>query len=72
METAVFNVRGMKCDGCVRGVEAALRGVPGVRVKEVSVGRAVVEREPGAASDGAIAAAIERAGFKAERAGDGS
>ncbi len=37
----VFEIQGMHCGGCVRGVAAALAGVDGVAVDVVEVGRAV-------------------------------
>ena len=37
-DTATIGIEGMTCDNCVRRVERALRGLPGV--KEVSVDRA--------------------------------
>lgn len=57
-------VEGMTCGSCVRAVERALSGVPGVErsVVELAAGRAVVE---GAARPEDLLAAVEAAGYGA-------
>ena len=59
-----FAIDGMSCQHCVRRVTNALTKVPGVRVEEVTVGRARVE-VPDDAAMAAIASALERAGYPA-------
>lgn len=62
-----LQVNGMTCLGCVAGVEAALRKVPGVQQVEVSLERneAVVAYEPTQADAEALVAAVTEAGFRA-------
>ncbi len=62
-----LQVRGMTCDSCAAHVEAALRGVEGVRGAEVPgwvSGRAVVLAEGGAVPE-AITEAVRKAGYEA-------
>ena len=67
MEDAKFKIVGMKCDGCVRGVTAALTALPGVEIISVVVGSAEVRMSPGAMSEMAVLEAVQRAGFSAIR-----
>lgn len=60
----VLSVDGMSCQHCVRRVTTALGKVPGVRVDEVTVGRARVE-VPDDAAVGTVVSALERAGYPA-------
>ena len=60
----VLSVDGMSCQHCVRRVTTALAKVPGVRVDEVTVGRARVEVSDDAPV-GALVSALERAGYRA-------
>jgi copper chaperone len=62
----VLSIEGMHCEACVRRVTNALAGVKGVQVGAVRVGSAKVEFDPAAASPEAIAAAVDRIGFKAQ------
>ncbi|WP_428390391.1 heavy metal translocating P-type ATPase [Lichenicoccus sp.] len=72
-ETIDLAIGGMTCASCVGRVERALRGVPGVRTAEVNLAteRARVEVIAGAASSGALIAAISRAGYEATAAETG-
>ena len=67
MENAKFKIVGMKCDGCVRGVTAALSALPGVEIISVSVGGAEVRMPPGAMSEMGVLEAFQRDGFYAIR-----
>jgi copper chaperone len=69
MESVTFTVEGMHCDGCVRGVTAALRAVPGVRVEEVRAGSARVTLDPAVASREAAVRSLREAGFAARAEG---
>jgi len=61
-----LRITGMTCNGCVRHVDKALRGVPGVTAVEVSLpeGRAKIVHEE-QASASALVAAVESAGYAA-------
>ncbi len=68
--TVELGVLGMTCAACVRRIEKAIGGVPGVREAQVNLvtHRATVTFEPGAdASVDAVAAAIEKAGYEPVR-----
>jgi len=64
-DTLRLSIEGMHCDGCVRRVTAALRGVDGVKVDSVQVGSAQMTFSPKHASFDEIAAAVNRIGFSA-------
>ena len=69
-----LKVEGMTCLACARHVEAALKGVAGVREASVDYGgrRATVELA-GHVAEREIVTAVERAGYRAElAAGDGA
>jgi Cu+-exporting ATPase len=61
-----LSITGMTCNGCVRHVEKALRGIPGVTAVEVVLAdqRATVVHEP-AAEVPALVAAVVEAGYQA-------
>lgn len=58
-------IRGMSCGHCVKAVASALAAVPGVEVKDVQVGRARVEVEPGATQPDDLVRAVDDAGYEA-------
>lgn len=62
-----LRVSGMTCNGCVKHVDAALRGVPGVTAVEVDLanGRAKVVHDPDKAPVPALVAAVDAAGYEA-------
>lgn len=64
--TAVLKVGGMMCATCVRTVEAALQGLPGVVTATVNLGseRAYVTYNPDAVTVPEMAKAIEEAGYQ--------
>jgi copper chaperone len=64
-----LTISGMSCDHCVRRVTEALSAVPGVTVKEVVVGRAVVEDHGDPAKRAAVLRAVDDAGYAAEVSG---
>lgn len=67
--TTTINIDGMTCGHCVQAVTKALSAVPGVTVKSVAVGSAVIEAKDEWAADNAVAA-LEEAGYPAKAIGD--
>ena len=67
-----LSITGMRCAGCVRGVESAFRGVTGVEEAEVnlSLARAAVTYHPEQAAPETLIHAVRQAGFEAERLGE--
>jgi MerR family copper efflux transcriptional regulator len=67
MDTAIFTIKGMHCDGCAETVKALLARQPGVKTSAVSFkdGNARVLYDPLATSAERLIAAIERAGYRA-------
>lgn len=63
--TLQFKVEGMTCGGCARSVRQALESVPGVTAAQVTVGEPVKVQLAGDVGADALAAAVERAGFRA-------
>ena len=61
-----LRITGMTCNGCVRHVDKALRGVPGVTAVEVNLpeGTAKVVHDDSAPVT-AMVAAVETAGYEA-------
>jgi P-type Cu+ transporter len=66
-ETLRFPVEGMVCGSCVGRITRALRQLPGVAQVKVDLNRATVtvRREPALVSSAALAAAIAKAGYRA-------
>ena len=69
--TAAFVVTGMHCVSCGMLIDDAVEELGGVRscATDARRGRTVVRFDPAATSPEAIAAAIEEAGYRAERTG---
>jgi copper chaperone CopZ len=65
MATLHLTITGMSCDHCVRRVEKALARVPGVTVKQVTVGRATVDYSGQPEALAAIVQAVDDAGYQA-------
>lgn len=63
METKTYRVNGMTCGGCVKHVEKALRGVPGVLGVSVDLAKGTATVE-GPASPEALAAQVSEAGYE--------
>ena len=66
-----LSITGMRCAGCVRGVESAFRKVIGVKEAEVNLvlARASVTYDPVQASPETLIHAVRQAGYEAERLG---
>jgi copper chaperone len=66
MRTATFGVVGMTCEHCRAAVTRALQGVPGVASAQVDLerGEATVTYDPDTATESAMAAAVEEAGYR--------
>jgi copper chaperone len=58
-------IDGMSCAHCVSSVKQALAATPGVRVNDVSVGKATVEYDASATTPEKIAASVSAAGYSA-------
>ena len=69
METREISVSGMTCGHCIAAVREALTSVPGVQVRDVSIGKASVEIEPGSVTDDALVDAVAEAGYTATISG---
>jgi copper chaperone CopZ len=65
--TTTLQIAGMTCNGCVRHVDAALRGVPGVTAVEVELaaGRARVVHDPERSPVPGLVAAVAAVGYQA-------
>jgi copper chaperone CopZ len=65
---AVLNltIGGMSCDHCVRHVQRALARVPGVTVRQVTVGNATVDYNGQPDVLAAIVSAVTEAGYRAQ------
>jgi len=63
MTSRVFDVPDISCDHCKRAIEEAVSAVPEVDSVVVTVDRRVVE-VAGVASDDAVIAAIQLAGYE--------
>ena len=69
MATTELNVTGMTCGHCEMSVREEVEEIPGASVSQVSheTGRLVVESDQ-PVDDAAVKAAVEEAGYSAERA----
>lgn len=67
--TITLAIDGMTCGNCVQTVTKALLAVPGVKVRSVAVGSAVIEAADGWTAGRAVAA-LEEAGYPAKAVGD--
>ena len=63
MDRMTMKIDGMSCGHCVSQVTKALKGLEGVEVEQVRVGTATVSYDPSAASEAAIARAVEDQGY---------
>lgn len=68
MENATLKLRGMSCASCANNIESAILAVPGVSQCSVNYGveQATVTYDSGQTNLGAIASAVEGAGYSAE------
>lgn len=62
LTTATLTIEGMSCEHCVRAIQRALGGIPGVAKSEVKLGSAEV-RYAAPATEGAVREAIAAEGF---------
>lgn len=60
--TTTLSITGMSCGHCVTAVTESLEAVPGVTVRDVTIGRAVVDVDR-TVTPAQLAAAIEDAGY---------
>ncbi|MBX3316648.1 MAG: cation transporter [Phycisphaeraceae bacterium] len=67
--TTTLAIDGMTCGHCVQAVTKALSAVPGVRVRSVAVGSAVIEAADGWTTGKAVSA-LDEAGYPARAAAD--
>jgi len=67
--TTTLNIDGMTCGHCVQAVTKALSAVPGVKVRSVAVGSAVIEAVDGLTTGRAVDA-LDAAGYPAKAVGD--
>ncbi|HEY8496872.1 MAG TPA: cation transporter [Limnochordales bacterium] len=66
METKVLKISGMSCQHCKMAVTNALKRVAGVESVEVDLsgGKATVRFDPAVATEEAMRAAVEEAGYE--------
>lgn len=67
--TTTLNIDGMTCGHCIAAVTKALSAVPGVKVKSVAVGSAVIETVDGWTTGKAVNA-LDEAGYSVKAVGD--
>lgn len=61
MSRLELKIDGMSCSHCIKAVQGALEGLPGVTVKDVEVGRAEVEvAEDGPVTDRILQAVADQ------------
>lgn len=65
MKQVRFEVAGMSCGHCVHAVREALGAVDGVKVDDVSIGKATVSFDEGRVAVGALIDAVADAGYEA-------
>jgi copper chaperone CopZ len=65
MDTRELRIEGMSCGHCVATVRDALTQVPGIEVRDVVIGKAVVAFDQGSVTDGALVDAVDDAGYSA-------
>jgi copper ion binding protein len=64
----IYRVEGMSCDHCVAAVSQEVGRLPGVSSVDVDLGTKLVRVEGAGLDDAAVVAAIDEAGYDAERA----
>ena len=64
-QTRTLAIENMTCDNCVRHVQSALHDIPGVTVKQVEIGSAIVEYDPGEVPEERITGTVSDAGYPA-------
>jgi copper chaperone CopZ len=66
-----LEILGMSCGHCVKAVTMALQDLPGVTVKDVRVGQALIDADDDVVTPADLSMAIEEAGFTLESVGAG-
>lgn len=66
MNTLKLTIDGMSCGHCLNRVQQALAAFPGIRPTSVQIGRATIEYDAATHDPDAIAAAVTKAGYRAE------
>ena len=61
--TTTLTITGMSCSHCVAAVTRHLNALDGVTVRDVQIGRAVIDADPSRVTPEALAAAVDAAGF---------
>ena len=65
MQQVTLQISGMSCSHCVSAVKQALGDVPGVKVENVAIGKAVISYEPAITKTTDITDALADAGYEA-------
>ncbi|HTY57820.1 MAG TPA: heavy-metal-associated domain-containing protein [Bacteroidota bacterium] len=63
MKNEELKISGMTCNHCVMSLKKELAKVPGVEVKDVRIGSALVAYDESKVSDALLRSAVEEAGF---------
>jgi copper chaperone len=63
MTTRTLTIDGMTCGHCIKAVTMALLDVPGVAVRDVQIGRAVIGTDDSVVTPEHVATAIAEAGY---------
>lgn len=63
MTTKTLTIDGMSCGHCITAVTMALQDLPGVDVRDVRVGRAVIDTDDSVVTPRQLATAVEDAGY---------
>lgn len=69
MRQMTLQIDGMSCQHCVRAVDNALRGIPGVALDKVEVGRADLRFDESQVTVDALLDAVADAGYSASPGG---
>jgi copper chaperone CopZ len=64
MMTQTLEIGGMTCGHCLRAVKDALSEMPGVRLDEVRIGKAVVTFDETTVAPESVAEAVRDAGYE--------
>ncbi len=59
-----IQIQGMTCHHCVMAVKRELSKIPGLLVKDVAIGSALVEFDENKVTASQIAAAVDEAGYQ--------
>ena len=63
MTNRTLAIDGMTCSHCIKAVATALQDLPGVNVRDVQIGRAVIETDDNVVTPEQLVAAIHEAGY---------